>query len=333
MPDEQAQQASIEESAGAAASDAAPDASSPATSLRATAEAAFDEVMNDASAGDGATSRPQTPAGDAAAAPDDLFGQFGLATAELPEAVRGPLGERLSQIAAWRDDVQQWAEQQSHTIQQQAAAIQQYEQRLLAIAGNPRFQAALAAVSGGNGAAAAQPPQFETEAERILWERSQAIEQQLSQQHQATQQALAQIGARFQAADQQATEAAVANHVAELRAIHQTLDAQFPELASNRQTRQAWHAKAGQLLAAYEAAGEPVDLARAMQEAAQLLHYPHARNHGAASAMTQARAAARRSTMSEQGGRSEASAAGPRPGESLREFAERMEAEGAASGA
>lgn len=284
---------------------------------------------------------PTPPAaGQPPAAPADILSRYGVnpeVAQSLPPEAHAALAERLTSIDhgnhQWYEQVQQWGTQLEQRAQQAVGEAQQLSQRIERIASDPRFQLALQSITnpGAAGANAGGPaPQFETALEKQLWGELQQIKQFSMSQAQQTQRELQEQRAWREGQTAAGDKRALRESAAEITAAHKTLDGEFPELANDPQQRQAWHAKAADLLELQRMRGQEADLVGAMRDAATLLHYPHAQQTGATRALTAARTAARGSTLREQGGRTTPVRKGD---QSMRQIAEQTAAEFAASAA
>lgn len=266
-----------------------------------------------------------TPAGTPPSSPADVLNRYGVSPEGLPPETQAQLADRLTSIDhtnhSWYGQVEAWGQQIRQQAESAIGQAQALQQRVERIAQDPRFQMALQQAVAPQQTA---PPNFETEAEKTLWQRTQALEQLVQQQTAQMGQRVQQLDAWRESQTQAADKGFLREAKSEIGAAHKQLDAEFPELANDANLRRQWHEKAAAMLDLQAARGQDPDIATALREAATLLHYPHAARTGATRALEAAKRAARSSTLREQGGRPAVVARGD---ESLRTIAEQKAAE------
>lgn len=279
---------------------------------------AAEGAAQDPAAGDPAAKAGAAEAGtDPAAAAGDVLSEWGINPEGLPPEVTERLRTELGQVSEYLGEWREFQERTAAAWQQ----VEQREQRLQRVLSDPRLQKAVQAIAAEG---AEQPPQFETEVERRLWQQSQELRQRLGEFERRSAE-------REEQQTREQTTRDATGYANDIAAIHKRLDPEFPELAKDAKLRAQWHDKVAKLAAAYAEGNEPVDLEAIFRDAAYILHYPNAQKNGATNALSAARQAGRTAAVPRQASRGAPVEPGPLPGESLGAFARRTAGETAAA--
>ena len=265
--------------------------------------------------------------GDQAAGSADLSAleHFGVSVEGLPPELAGPLAEKLGAVKQWQDEAQQWAEREQARFTQLDQALTQQVTQIKSMVQSPVFQRALAIarnLQNGGAAGGQQPPEFETETERKIWESQEQLRTAYQAEVAAMRQQLTELRAGHESMEQTQQQLDQASCAADIRSAHKSLDAKYPQLAGDPKQRAAWHEETA---VQYEASNGKYDLTECMERAAKILTYDHASKQGAANALGAARKAAQSSTL--RGDNAADMAAAPRTSgrRSMVEIAESLE--------